>query len=328
MVDAELERFKFIDLRAYAAAQGYVLDRRASWRGSAVMRRHTDGDKIVIKRNEGDGHFVYYSYRRTEDNGTIIDFVQFRQNLTIGAVRKELRPWIGAPPVPVPTFSALPATAKDRLAVETAYARMPEVRRHPYLEGERALPASLLESDRFAGCIRMDVKPKIKYPNAVFAHFDQQGLCGYEIKNVGFTGFSPGGTKGLFMSRTLKTDRRLAIFESAIDALSFAALFPDDRTRYASLAGKPTPMQKELIRAASALMPKSSVVTAAMDADAAGREMAEIVREAVKLTGRSDLQFEILEPQGGLKDWNDVLRSAHDRRQLRPCPAAPGIRLS
>ena len=39
MFDPELESFKTgIDLRAYAADQGYQLDRKESWRGSAVMR--------------------------------------------------------------------------------------------------------------------------------------------------------------------------------------------------------------------------------------------------------------------------------------------------
>lgn len=50
MADAELDAFKRdIDLRQYAASQGYEWDRRESWRGSTVMR--TAGDKVVIKRN-------------------------------------------------------------------------------------------------------------------------------------------------------------------------------------------------------------------------------------------------------------------------------------
>ncbi len=72
---------------------------------------------------------------------------------------------------------------------------MQDAPRHPYLENERALPASLLEAERFAGRVRMDARG-----NAVFPHFDQEGLCGYEIKNKGFTGFSSGGTKGLWLS--------------------------------------------------------------------------------------------------------------------------------
>jgi hypothetical protein len=48
-MDHELEEFKRIDLRAYAASLGYTLDRQESWRGSAVMRNDAD-DKIIIKR--------------------------------------------------------------------------------------------------------------------------------------------------------------------------------------------------------------------------------------------------------------------------------------
>ena len=59
--DSELEDFKRkIDLREYAAELGYTLDRRESWRGSAVMRN--GADKVVIKL-DGDGHYVFFSVR-------------------------------------------------------------------------------------------------------------------------------------------------------------------------------------------------------------------------------------------------------------------------
>ena len=200
MFDTELDSFKSsIDLRAYAASQGYQLDRKESWRGSAVMR-HPKGDKIIIKQDAASGHYVYFSVRDDRDNGTIIDFVQYRQNLSLGAVRKELRPWIGQPPVPVPTYAPLVKTTKDRARVESAYAKLPDASRHPYLENERALPASVLASERFAGRIRLEYVENVRLPNAVFPHFDADGLCGYEIKNTGFTGFASGGTKGLWLS--------------------------------------------------------------------------------------------------------------------------------
>ena len=306
MTDAELESFKTnIDLRAYAAGQGYQLDRKESWRGSAVMR-HPRGDKIIIKR-DSDNHYVFFSVHR-EASGSIIDFVQTQQSLSLGAVRKELRPWIGVPPVPVPSFPALRKTAKDRIGVEIEYAKMPEARRHPYLERERALPSSVLESPRFAGRIRMEAKPGIEYPNAVFPHFDKQGLCGYEIKNSGgFTGFSKGGTKGLWSSCALPGDNRLVFCESAIDALSYAALFPDDRTRYASIGGKPNPEQPGLVLAAIVRMPPESEIVAAMDADEDGDKLNSVVRQALEFSGRDDLRFVLEKPAA--KDWNDQLRA-------------------
>src|SRR5579871_5649743 len=141
MFDPELESFKTsIDLRAYAASQGYVLDRKESWRGSAVMR-HTNGDKVIIKR-DADGHYVYFSVRDEADHGTIIDFVQHRLRLNFGDLRKELRRWIGRQAAMLPYPPLAPAT-KDRMRVERAYARMQDAARHPYLESERAIPAAL-----------------------------------------------------------------------------------------------------------------------------------------------------------------------------------------
>src|SRR5580704_7088004 len=107
--DSELDAFKReIDLREFAVSMGYEMDRRESWRGSTVMRR--DADKIVVKRN-GNGHYVFFSVRDDRDNGTIIDFLQRRRSLSLGAVRKELRPWIGAPPSPaLPLFPKLEPT--------------------------------------------------------------------------------------------------------------------------------------------------------------------------------------------------------------------------
>jgi len=303
MFDAELDSFKNIDLRAYAASHGYQLDAKASWRGTAVMRHPLSNDKVIIKRSM-EGHFVYFSVRDDRDNGSIIDFVQNRQRLSLGAVRKELRPYINQPPVSIPSFPALPRTEKDRMKVEGVWARMQDaVNGHPYLEQERALPASLLALDRFAGRIRIDGNR-----NAVFPHFDAEGLSGYELKNVGFTGFAPGGSKALWLSNELPDDNKLVFSESAINSLSHAVLFPDNRTRYASIGGKPNPQQPELIRAASARMPLDSEVIAAMDNDAAGVELTQVVRQAVALTGRLDLKFSVHEPFG-FNDWNDQLRA-------------------
>jgi hypothetical protein len=299
--DQELEEFKTrIDLRAYAASLGYELDRRESWRGSSVMR-HTNGDKIIVKR-DSDGHYVYFSVRDDADNGSIIDFIQKRRSCNLGHVRLALRDWTGRPAADLPRFPALPATARNRLEVEAAYCRMQDALTHPYLVAERGLPVALLSSPRFAGRIRMD-----SHGNAVFPHFDQEGLCGYELKNRGFTGFAKGGEKGLWFSHTEKTDTRLVVAESAIDAISHASLFSGPLVRYASVGGQMNPRQPELISATILRLSEGSEVVAAMDADENGRKMAEMVRQALLETGRQDLRFSRHEPEGS-KDWNDELR--------------------
>lgn len=317
-MDAEFERMKSeCDLRVYAASKGYQLDLKESWTASSVMR-HPNNDKIIIKR-DADGHYVYFSVRDDTDNGTILDFIQKRRPaLSLGHVRQEVREFMGTPSPLLPRYPVLPKIAKDRIKIERTYARMKPATGHAYLEGERAIPRELLALSRFAGRIRSDARG-----NAVFPHYDADGLSGFEIKGPGgWTSFASGGTKGLWTSHLRADDRQIVFCESTIDALSHAALFPNHHSRYASLGGKPTPAQKTLVRAAVAVMPASSVVIAAMDADAAGREIAKTVREALTLAARCDLRFEIREPKGS-KDWNDQLR---DRRRYRPFrPEEPSV---
>jgi hypothetical protein len=279
-----------------------------------VLRR--GGDKIVVKRN-GNGHYVFFSVRDDHDHGTIIDFVQRRQNLSLGDVRKLLRPWIGRPAAPG-QFPALEPTSSNRMRVERAYRTMADVLRYPYLEQDRCLPAVVLWSPRFVGRMRMDSRG-----NTVFPHFDAAGVCGYEIKNRGFTGFAAGGEKGLWLSQTQRDDRRLVLTEGTIDALSHAALFPDeeDQTRYASLGGTPSRRQLGLLQATIAKLTDGAEIVAAFDADPAGRRLAgelrQIVANLASRTEKSDLFFKShLPPEEG-EDWNSVLQNRHRRQEQR-----------
>jgi Toprim-like/Protein of unknown function (DUF3991) len=321
----ELDAFKReIDLRQFAASFGYEMDRRESWRGSTVLRR--GGDKIVVKRNH-NGHYVFFSVRDDRDNGTIIDFVQRRQHLTLGAVRQTLRPWIGRPAATLPLFPKLAPTSPNQVQVETEYRRMAKALRHPYLEQVRCVPATLLGAPRFAGRVRTDSRG-----NAVFPHFDGAGLCGYEIKNQRFTGFAAGGQKGLWLSHNRSNDRRLVLTESAIDALSHAALFPDaaDQTRYASLGGKPNFKQPGLVQAIIVRLPERSEIVAAFDADEAGRWLVDMLRLAVAGVaaerGRTDLIFQAHLPAQEGDDWNQVLQMDHAAKRSNPPQLSNRIR--
>src|SRR5438132_6809988 len=185
--DSEREAFKRrIDLRQFAASLGYEMDRRESWRGSTVLRR--GADKIVVKRN-GNGHYVFFSVRDDEDHGTLIDFLQRRQNLSLGAVRQILRPWIGRPAAS-PQFPGLESTSPNRMHVECTYRRMANAQRFPYLEHERGVPADVLLAPRFAGRMRIDSRG-----NTVFPHFDAAGLCGYESRTVDIAALPPGAKR-------------------------------------------------------------------------------------------------------------------------------------
>ena len=299
-MDSELEEFKRIDLRAYAAALGYTLDRSESWRGSAVMRNAND-DKIVVKLDH-DGHYVYFSVRDDADNGTIIDFVSKRKNFSLGKVRRELRPWIGAQPPAAPDFPKLEKTGKDRFAVDRAFMRCQVPAHHAYLEQTRRISPALLASPRFLGSVLTDARH-----NAVFPHCDDQGICGFELKNRNYTGFAKGGEKGLWMCNIGERDNRLVICESGVEALSYAQLFEDHNTRYGSLGGEINPRQPGLIKWFASQLPANSEVIAAMNNDDAGMHLADVVGQAVAACLRSDLSFGIHVPDNPGQDWNEVL---------------------
>jgi hypothetical protein len=150
---------------------------------------------------------------------------------------------------------------------------------HAWLEEERAIPRSLLLAPRFAGRIKVDFRA-----NAVFPHADQDGPCGYEIKNQGFTGFARGGDKGLWLSAARAGDTALVIAESGIDALSHAALHPDEAARYATTWVAMNLSQPALLRAAIERMGQGARLVMATDNDPGGRALA---RES----GREDLRL-------------------------------------
>jgi len=295
----ELDRFKRdINLCEFAAARGYKLDRRESSRGSAVMR-HPSGDKIVIARALDDQHWTYFSVRDSADNGTVIDFLQRRSSAPLGAVRKELRGWLGTDRPIVPPDAYVPTLVspeRDRAAVERLFEAARPVDNSSYLNS-RGIRRETLICDRFRGTFRVDARG-----NVLFPHRDAQGVTGFESRNHGWTAFAPGGTKTLWFSQTTPQDRRLVLTESGIDALSYHQLQPDPHTRYASTGGTVALDKEKLLGEAIAAMPPGSVAVTAFDADQGGEKLARL---AEQLAGTVPVQRHVPPIP---KDWNDVLK--------------------
>lgn len=194
----------------------------------------------------------------------------------------------------------LKASTNDKTRVAAIFAKADDTTQHPYLTA-RGLPSDLQASSRFAGSFKIDGRS-----NVLFPHRDQDGLCGFEIKNHSFTGFATGGVKGLWFSRTKQTDLCLVFAESAIDAMSYAALHPCPATRYARTAGKMNPTQPGLIKAAVERMPDEATIIVATDNDSGGDEIAVQLEEIASQCGRAARRNQPSQPGA---DWNDVLRA-------------------
>ncbi len=304
----ELEDFKTqIDLCDFACEWGgFTKDVKRSSRCSAVMR-HPNGDKLIVARTP-DRHHIYFNVHDGRDRGTIVDFVQNRDNVTLGEIRKILRPYVGKtivlPRGQSPTGLSLVPSEFDVAAVQSKWVdAKPLPAHHAYLESERRIKRTVLEDPKFKDRIRVDSRS-----NALFPHFNKDaGLCGFEVKNRGWTGFSPGGLKGCWISRPNPSDGELLIFETAIDALSLASLEGTDSKRFVSTAGQMSPLQIDLLRAAVERMPQDSYILLCMDNDDGGDKMITTIREA--LAPYSQRICEHRPPVRG-QDWNDVLRNS------------------
>ena len=318
----ELEAFKALNLTEVAASYGYELDQRASCPTSIKMR-HPDGDIIVIGRDPTDRHWTYFAVGENH-SGSVIDLVQHRESVSLGVVRKRLRPWLS--PTTRPAFTPsetvrdVRPVARDLLAVKAKFDAAQDVAgQHPYLCDTRCLPPPLLTSRRFFGRIRIDERG-----NVIFPHWTRQNgeavLCGFEIKNEGYTGFASGGQKGLWPSTVLDEDRRLVIAETAIDALSYAALHDDGVSRYVSIAGQMNPQQPDLLVAAIRRLPRAGVVVMALDHDDAGERLAEQIQEIFGSADRDDLELIDGRPPVADTDWNDVLRASQKSQAASPPP--------
>lgn len=303
----ELEQFKTqINLCEFAASKGFVIDPKQSSRASAVMR-HSTGDKIIVARSPSR-HWMFFNVHDSRDRGTIIDFLQFRDRLSLGEVRKQLRLWLGHPESEIlTTVSRHPDLVPSEFDVTRVHAvwwdALPPLQNR-YLEQQRQIPEAIFLHPIFSDRIRVD-----RRQNLLFAHHSLDGICGFEMKNEGFTGFSPGGVKGLWCSRPRPEDEELVVCETAIDALSYATLFGTEGRRFVSTAGQLSPLQRELLKSAAQKLGDYGSIVLALDNDAGGRQLAASLQALLAEVdlGHRQVVTSLPEPEGN--DWNDVLRT-------------------
>jgi hypothetical protein len=310
-MNLELDRFKQeINLVEYAETMGYEYDKKQSSKASAVLRRN--GEKIIIATDK-DGHGIYFNVGDSKDNGSIIDFIQKRNNMNLGEIRKVLRPWIGVSNQPVlratkPATKPV-ATTRDRAAAVAAWEGLKPYT-GDYLQAERKLSAATVAA--FGDRIRQDARG-----NVCFRHIDKDGVTGYEIKNKSFTGFANGGEKAVFTCR-INEDKpvsKVIVTESAIDAMSYYEMngVAGEGVIYLSFGGGMSERQKQVLRdylTIEGLTDKVHVI-AATDNDAAGDAFAAEINK---------IRPDALRDKPDAKDWNDMLKLDVLNRSQRVSP--------
>ena len=305
----ELDRFKSeINLGEYACAvHGFVFDQRQSSRRSAVVR-HSNGDKLVITRRP-NRHFVYFNAKGdASDSGSILDFIQARRNVSLGKIRQELRAWsvVDANSSAISTPIVLEPSLHDASRVLRSWVKTAAVSAgNRYLLDARRIPSSTIVDPVFDGQIRTDARN-----NVLFAHRTLDGdLCGFEIKNSSFTGFSPGGNKSLFRSKSAADATTAILCETGIDLLSVAAIFGTQQKQFFSTAGQVSASQVTCVVQSLQAISNLKAVWLAFDNDAAGIKLAhQFKNELSKELPSVDVLLKLPEQDGF--DWNDQLRQS------------------
>jgi hypothetical protein len=186
---------------------------------------------------------------------------------------------------------------KDRASVLKEFHSITEINSHRYLKSRGI---ETIDS-RFQGRVFSD-----KYNNVVFPHLDREGVSCLEKCNFDFKGNSRGGDKGLWCSNSYKTDTRLVITESPIDAISYHLLNPNHQTRYISFSGYMNQKQTDMLKSAIHKMPDHSKIILATDKDIVGDSHAKLI--ASFSTNKTHTLIRHTPDIG--KDWNDQLKAS------------------
>jgi hypothetical protein len=305
--DAEIERLKAsVSCAALLErlAPVWRLDRAQSTRHSLKYRRGEA--EILIVNHDGHGWWDPLSDRK----GDIFTLVQHLDpGLTFGAACRMLRDFVGIAPTFSEAFRTRPTRA-SRVSVVQRWDRcQPLSHGSPawlFLTRRRGLSEPILVAARVADAIREG-----PHGSAWFAHRDGVGLLtGIEMRGSDYHNFSAGGGKTLFrLPGGPGPLPRVAVCESAIDALSLAAIEHDRRdTLYVATAGGMAPATiaalQQLLQ--DLIADPAGLLIAATDADIAGRRYAGRLEDMAREAG---VRFNAILPPDRLNDWNDALRA-------------------
>lgn len=293
-MDKELEDLRnFVDCRTVLEEAGWRLDKAES---TAHAVKYRGGSaQIVIVTHKGKGWFDPLADAR----GDVIALAQHLWGGSLGHARKALRPLAGiAPELRLWRHEITPSPAPLDAPKGWATARrlVPGSQGWTYLAATRGLPVSTLERARRDDLLREGI-----YGTVWALHRTGAGdPCGWEMRGPRYKGFSKGGEKSLFWIGALATAERVAVAESAIDALSLATLENwCEGTAYVSIGGG---FGAKAAHAFCDLLPAASRLVAATDRGHGGELLADRLGEvaASRCAG-----YERLRPTA--KDWNAQL---------------------
>jgi hypothetical protein len=295
----ELERFKTeVNLAELAAAYGYQRNPQKSTRATLSLE-DAAGNHLVVSVNPGNGHWRWFNPLDESQAGTVVDFLQTVEQISLGEVRKVLREWMRMPAPAIPNMDKPRAQKKNRGEVVAFLDRFEPVQRSSYAES-RGISTATLTAPPFQGRILKGFKGAL-----IFPHWDDRGLCGYEVKTFGFTSFSSKGYKSLWVSRVPSALNQIVIAESGIEALSYFQAKQPVHTLFASAGGNWSKDVADRMRNLMKRYPEA-VVVGAFNHDQGGQRQSDRLAELAADAG-NDYQADFPPVEGA--DWNDTINN-------------------
>lgn len=219
----ELNMFKSeLNLAEYISSFDYQRDKPNSSINNVVMKK--DDKKIIVSKSKESGYYIYFNVNNANDSGSIIDFIQKRFKENLGAVRNRLREWIKSP------------KPKDHIKITSSSKNVNKIlnfwhklKSEKFTEPYRGISAKILNSAN---------KIKKVGNKLYFSIFNENGLCGVNtIDSNGDKMIVDGSEKGLWIKNDLKNAKRIIIFESPFDAMSYEQLNSQEDSFYIATLG-------------------------------------------------------------------------------------------
>lgn len=288
-----------------------VLERLGAKRDTADAKNwKTPAGRITVTGSK------FFNHDLNQGGGGAIDLVMQQ----IGCDAKQAIAWLGADFGREAAIGAAMTTAKEaaeRVVTSPAPSPVPAPSQKPehvatvrrYLTEARKIPAKLVDWAMEKGKVFAASWTTAKGATFVNAAF-QLDTGGVELRGTQGTYHGVRGKKGAFVIQTAPGASKAVFVESAIDALSYAALHDGEAVRIISTTGSSRDKLEEMVKRE---VDAGRKLVAAFDRDTAGAKLAEVVIAAGGVREK---------PPTAVKDWNELLQHQFRAEQIRREQAA------
>jgi len=288
-----------------------VLERLGAKRDTADAKNwKTPAGRITVTGSK------FFNHDLNQGGGGAIDLVMQQ----LGCDPKQAIAWLGADFGKEAAIGAAMSTAKEaaeRVVQSPAPSPVPAPSKQAahvqkvrtYLTEVRKLPARLVDWAMEKGKVFAASWTTAKGATFVNAAF-QLDTGGVELRGTEGTYHGVRGKKGAFVLQTAPDAPKAVFVESAIDALSYAALHDGQPLRIISTTGSSRDKLEEMVKREADAGRK---LVAAFDRDVAGAKLSEVVIAAGGVRDK---------PPTVAKDWNELLQHHFRAEQIRQEQAA------